>query len=1160
MLSQTSILKPIMNQMPAMHMLPEILKKLPHWVTVMMDAQSLDMTGFHTMINSVDPLIQQIAPGTNVTTLMGKLQEMMDMLPPLNDMDFNAIMSMGNIPFDSIWSMLGNSSMEDGVEKAMDAIQQTIETYVGKDVALKVMSVIDLQLDLSEKVVLFTEKFEFEVEALGQNMAVVEMLDSLLDMGSPRAVEVLSIFTNPQTILTYLNSQQRFQQFCTSTMSTYVQDVSVADLTALKTTVCNQDIANLVDDLKASDLYFRLDLLDVEIRVILSNMNKVVTGERIPSDLRLYDIFMKAQKVQGSMWSVMDTPGTWLTAFKSMSPSRAAVFSEPEWSWLEYPYTKTSMVIMMMQYGPILETYDSLWAYMGPMVRLLDVMLKDTAKQTRMSMDMMNTNTDMGMLLWYMVEYAPEITEATMNMMDNKYLMNEVQTSMQDPKLLFCGDHLMQRMDFDSKVPVTEIENLICKMDWEQMMMDMMSAYDTTYRMEEIARIFNESTNYGVSRGFDWKSFSEGVYDGTSQLLTGQSADPPSKTYDWNKVTTALSIYSERMEARPLLQTGGETDLILSVLDDLDGSMENDMIWRKMKLYALAVNANTKFMINLLSKSDVASMGTLEYYSNISVTLGNLHQANADITPDLMEAMANTMLEPNRLIDHMLNSELTGEWSGDCTKLLEIFLNTTSNTNNHADALCNVNWTQVAIEIMTSYPSYQEYQNYVDLLTRIEMGFMPEVPNLTVDWQELNENMGRYFSLVSNMTMQNVPESSLWEDLVPGLDMARFNTSLQKMMAALMQSSQINIEQLPKMLEGFDAYSGLLSEQNSNMQPECGNMSIDSIETCISEPNFFMWMGPASNYITHYFNKFAIAQLEFLNQEDRVDLLAYLNSTEVNKLFRELEQSPVGIKMQLQTLLELLTAKDQTAFVVEQISSICLLDPASLLMPVPGSVWNIGPMVTTLCSINTTVLMEEIDRFQGNDILPESAKMDATTGLSNMTFLRTDVGEFVKDLGRMSTLMEESTHISPDGEVLPRFLNATVWEGVQKRLSEVAGPRYPGASTSLADTLAYVAIYNIHAIINLSFDSVGQTKQEISCRYGIDDILVFLLNVANCEGSFTLEDFFPSSPTIQQLLGILQKPGVLEVVLFSSNTPKFAELYKLDESTFAANLCQQQVT
>lgn len=39
----------------------------------------------------------------------------------------------------------------------MDAIQQTIETYVGKDVALKVMSVIDLQLDLSEKVVLFTE-------------------------------------------------------------------------------------------------------------------------------------------------------------------------------------------------------------------------------------------------------------------------------------------------------------------------------------------------------------------------------------------------------------------------------------------------------------------------------------------------------------------------------------------------------------------------------------------------------------------------------------------------------------------------------------------------------------------------------------------------------------------------------------------------------------------------------------------------------------------------------------------------------------------------------------------------------------------------------------------------------------------------------------------
>lgn len=73
----------------------------------------------------------------------------------------------------------------------------------------------------------------------------------------------------------------------------------------------------------------------------------------------------------------------------------------------------------------------------------------------------------------------------------------------------------------------------------------------------QIARIFNESTNYGVSRGFDWKSFSEGVYDGTSQLLTGQSADPPSKTYDWNKVTTALSIYSERMEARPLLQTGG---------------------------------------------------------------------------------------------------------------------------------------------------------------------------------------------------------------------------------------------------------------------------------------------------------------------------------------------------------------------------------------------------------------------------------------------------------------------------------------------------------------------------------------------------------------------------------------------------------------------------
>lgn len=50
--------------------------------------------------------------------------------------------------------------------------------------------------------------------------------------------------------------------------------------------------------------------------------------------------------------------------------------------------------------------------------------------------------------------------------------------------------------------------------------------------------------------------------------------------------------------------------------------------------------------------------------------------------------------------------------------------------------------------------------------------------------------------------------------------------------------------------------------------------------------------------------------------------------------------------------------------------------------------------------------------------------------------------------------------------------------------------------------------------------------------------------------SVSLEDIFPSSPQMQQLMTILQKPGVLEVVLYSSNTPKVFYYFKYEPTGF----------
>lgn len=77
----------------------------------------------------------------------------------------------------------------------------------------------------------------------------------------------------------------------------------------------------------------------------------------------------------------------------------------------------------------------------------------------------------------------------------------------------------------------------------------------------QAAMILDKSLGYGTAKGFDWRTFAEGMYDSISEMKIEET---DMMEYNWmkmstafTKLSTALTMYYDEMSYGALLQTGG---------------------------------------------------------------------------------------------------------------------------------------------------------------------------------------------------------------------------------------------------------------------------------------------------------------------------------------------------------------------------------------------------------------------------------------------------------------------------------------------------------------------------------------------------------------------------------------------------------------------------
>ncbi|XP_070186023.1 uncharacterized protein [Littorina saxatilis] len=220
----------------------------------------------------------------------------------------------------------------------------------------------------------------------------------------------------------------------------------------------------------------------------------------------------------------------------------------------------------------------------------------------------------------------------------------------------------------------------------------------------------------------------------------------------------------------------------------------------------------------------------------------------------------------------------------------------------------------------------------------------------------------------------------------------------------------------------------------------------------------------------------------------------------------------------------------------ESLETFCTSDMRTVFTVPDGVNFDLLDWKTRFCSLNLTVLMDELAQYQGTKAFENILSPNSSVAV-NMTSIIQKIETVV---GKLTEMGEGNmTQTSLDA----RFLNAALWERANSNLE-----KWASNSTALF-WMRTDKIMELYATLDRQFGNMTEGMDFMKPVYSVMGLMAERLLMYENMTSFSLEELFVNAPEMQKLVRIAEEPGVIEVLFQSANSKKFESLLTTNNVT-----------
>ncbi|GFO38868.1 ATP-binding cassette sub-family a member [Plakobranchus ocellatus] len=678
--------------------------------------------------------------------------------------------------------------------------------------------------------------------------------------------------------------------------------------------------------------------------------------------------------------------------------------------------------------------------------------------------------------------YLPELVQGMAHMVDTNMDVIFKMAASDDPLRTFCVEDVMRQMGMPSYVPVGEMTDLVCKTDWEQVIVEF--AQPITQIQDMVTEMVQITENLGdptISRQYDAEGDWITMVDYTQRLVDLiNSGDVATMDFtlgylnyfqsiDFNRLGDGIGLALELFLNDTAQDMEGLIEVALGVMSGIDHSMGSNPgpVWQMVRVYATVIDSYMDMQIALTENSNNLT-SVRNILSMYPPELTQITELLAQAYPDLVSALRDIILYPEKFLDNLSQlgfqlPDCRSRWVSDYFMLAQ-----DSSLHDLERYICSLNMEQLAQNLAQSTP---EIDAYSDMIERASLDPTFGL-NMTVDWAKLAQKIERYISDLNEQMVTsdvgaafdlspfNITAINLsWDDLYRAVDTYRYFDTNR------IQTIATKLSEL--MTRSAVAVSGELG---------LTDMSNDIIGAVLY----------GNSYISYHFMKLANAELRYFNTSGPVILSEYLWSDELKSVFDAMQRFPELSAVAMATVERILQTPNQ-AKIPTNVKALCTdLQLFSEVFVVNASSMPAAELQYIVCdvvNINFEKLLDEVvnnrasvrEFVQAMDLLSsnftvDDLRVDAMTAAAEQQILTKLIEDVIRSQPRIQVTPNDSwmsmaaytrgwesltQTVSALGERLndPRFIRSWESDLTKLLLTTVASDPSTGPALAYIDTI-----------------------------------------------------------------------------------------------------------
>ncbi|CAH1795285.1 unnamed protein product, partial [Owenia fusiformis] len=683
-------------------------------------------------------------------------------------------------------------------------------------------------------------------------------------------------------------------------------------------------------------------------------------------------------------------------------------------------------------------------------MRALHVLVKAMNTNLDIQRGIASVNSQYGRLVYYIQEYGADIVQSLFDGYSEKlaYLTQQDKNVFE----ILCSSQAEELFTFPKRVPVMEIQWFMCSiLNGTQLQMEL---YEQTYvawtnMFQQMEFIFNPNSALPPPEDFPWD---EAISDG-KRFYDYVSSEPPKGIWNTftelnltefiNAVSGALAPMASTLA--PMLngtmmtpamtsEFSNWVDVFVQTMSSIDFVLGNTPGWYEAKQYMDLMNTIMTDWNQMMAKWDESGLQVKDVLGEGSA-LYYVIESTLDMVPEAMDVLMKAMIQPDQVMNQLMTVSLSGGTLCGTLKLKDMVTFDDPNVaDNIQDAFCSLstNGTNSIMQTLMESPLMKE-------IVRFSMDpTFERVPLTKVDFnmmganiKEMLNNMNKLVDKMSKYSMEDLANSI--SDEFPGLSMSELEGKMMNIMQSNPDLASISIA--------------------------AGSSLIPLLEQAFGREGWWN-MYKVQVYQMNLLLKFINYQVKALNGNSTLNILEYINSSELYRLLRLQALSPDIVDTLLHTVA---TISSNPAEATKWLDTNALMNVCSnstvfahFFSKSPSSSVDQNTLFRVICesiTVNETLLLSELtNNLAGfneyfNSLMNPPANVDLAAILPDFT---KTVDEYVQAITSLSTKPFQIEYGLDD-----KWMNETVWMAIFSRFAQsFLTQSIISTNATTADTLA----------------------------------------------------------------------------------------------------------